>query len=234
VARGSEEQSDSIDEIAGAANSLSSAAKRVAQLVGEFKLGNTPARGTPVDDYRLSGALSNRSGNARDSGWMRKAAGFVIAGVLAGAAYAAPGSPLPSLAKKVLGDDNVQVRPAARETTPGAVMVSGMSVATGNQMVIVFEARQASGQIRVTLSDDREIDVRATGTGASFTSGEQMLTVGNGSSVADFAIAIPRHARLVEIRIGQDRVFLKDGARIVTASQLQGADVWMIPLSPGR
>jgi len=65
VARGSEEQSDSIDEIAGAANSLSSAAKRVAQLVGEFKLGNTPARGTPVDDYRLSGALSNRSGNAR-------------------------------------------------------------------------------------------------------------------------------------------------------------------------
>lgn len=48
VAAASEEQSDSIDEIAGAASSLSSAARRVAQLVGTFKLGDTPARGMPV------------------------------------------------------------------------------------------------------------------------------------------------------------------------------------------
>ena len=48
VATASEEQSDSIDEIAGAANSLSSAARRVAQLVGTFKLGDTPSRGMPV------------------------------------------------------------------------------------------------------------------------------------------------------------------------------------------
>lgn len=48
VATASEEQSDSIDEIAGAANSLSSAARRVAQLVGTFKLGDTPARGVPA------------------------------------------------------------------------------------------------------------------------------------------------------------------------------------------
>ena len=40
VATASEEQSDSIDQIAGAASSLSSAAKRVAQLVGTFKLGD--------------------------------------------------------------------------------------------------------------------------------------------------------------------------------------------------
>jgi len=48
VASASEEQSDSIDEIAGAANSLSSAARRVAQLVGTFKLGDTPSRGIPA------------------------------------------------------------------------------------------------------------------------------------------------------------------------------------------
>jgi methyl-accepting chemotaxis protein len=48
VATASEEQSDSIDEIAGAANSLSSAARRVAQLVGTFKLGDTPGRGQPA------------------------------------------------------------------------------------------------------------------------------------------------------------------------------------------
>lgn len=48
VAAASEEQSDNIDEIAGAASSLSSAARRVAQLVGTFKLGDTPSRGNPV------------------------------------------------------------------------------------------------------------------------------------------------------------------------------------------
>lgn len=48
VATASEEQSDSIDEIAGAASSLSSAARRVAQLVGTFKLGDTPSRGVPA------------------------------------------------------------------------------------------------------------------------------------------------------------------------------------------
>lgn len=48
VATASEEQSGNIDEIAGAASSLSSAARRVAQLVGTFKLGDTPARGLPA------------------------------------------------------------------------------------------------------------------------------------------------------------------------------------------
>lgn len=48
VASASEEQSDNIDEIAGAANSLSSAARRVAQLVGTFKLGDTPSRPMPA------------------------------------------------------------------------------------------------------------------------------------------------------------------------------------------
>jgi len=48
VATASEEQSDNIDKIAGAASSLSSAARRVAQLVGTFKLGDTPSRGNPV------------------------------------------------------------------------------------------------------------------------------------------------------------------------------------------
>jgi methyl-accepting chemotaxis protein len=48
VATASKEQSTNIDEIAGAASSLSSAAKRVAQLVGTFKLGDTPHRGKPA------------------------------------------------------------------------------------------------------------------------------------------------------------------------------------------
>ena len=41
-------RSSARDTIAGAASSLSSAARRVAQLVGTFKLGDTPARGMPA------------------------------------------------------------------------------------------------------------------------------------------------------------------------------------------
>ncbi|HVF39708.1 MAG TPA: hypothetical protein VM939_07385, partial [Gemmatimonadaceae bacterium] len=41
VAMASEEQSESIDRIADAASALGSAAHRVAQLVGTFKLGET-------------------------------------------------------------------------------------------------------------------------------------------------------------------------------------------------
>jgi methyl-accepting chemotaxis protein len=46
VASASAEQSSSIDQIAGAATSLTSASKRVAQLVGTFRLGDTPPSGS--------------------------------------------------------------------------------------------------------------------------------------------------------------------------------------------
>lgn len=75
--------------------------------------------------------------------------------------------------------------------------------------------------------------MRATGTGPAFTAGEDLLTIDNESSHADFTIAIPRHARWVEIRIGEDRVFLKDGARIVTDHAAPGVDSYVIPLTPG-
>ncbi|MEO5579936.1 MAG: hypothetical protein ABIR58_04705 [Gemmatimonadaceae bacterium] len=179
----------------------------------------------------LSGVIAR--GRTRDSGWMRKAAGIVMAGVLAGAAYAAPGSPLPSVLQRALNAVDSQVAPIS-PTASAPAMVSGLAVAAGNHMVIVFEARQADGHIRVSLSDDQEIDVRATGTGASFTSGEQLLSVGNANSTADFLIAIPRNAPLVEIRVGESRVFLKDGPGIDTAFPAQGRDAWIIPLSRDR
>lgn len=172
---------------------------------------------------------------ARDSRWMAKAAGFVVAAALAGAAYAAPGSPLPSLAAGIFGNSSAApTRRVVQKTAPEATVVSGLTVATGNRMVIVFSATQASGNIRVTLGDVQEIEVRATGTGASFTAGEDVLTVGNANSLADFTIEIPRNARLVEIRIGEERVFLKDGTRIVARHAATGMDAYVIPLTAGR
>lgn len=172
---------------------------------------------------------------ARNSIWMRKAAGFVVAAALAGAAYAAPGSPLPSLVEKVFGGgQDASDVPVAQTTVPETPVLSGVTVATGNRMVITFTGTQAVGDIHVTLSDDPEIEVRATGTGASFTAKEEMLTIDNANSRARFAIAIPRDARLVEIRIGEDRVFLKDRSRIVTTNATSGAETWVIPLTSVR
>ncbi|MEO8575846.1 MAG: hypothetical protein ABI556_04060 [Gemmatimonadales bacterium] len=155
-------------------------------------------------------------GRRRNSAWIPKAAGFVVAAVLAGAAYAAPGSPLPSLAAKILGrNQDMPVRiPVARTTTLPAP-VSGLTVATANRMSIVFAATQSDGAIRVTLGDGHEIELRALGPGASFSSSEAELTVDNSGSSADYEIAIPKDAPRVEIRIGARRVFLKEGDRIL-------------------
>jgi len=171
-----------------------------------------------------------RAGKAK---WMTRAAGFVVAAVLAGVAYAAPGSPLPSLVARVFGGPDAPNVAAVQKAVPETPVVSGVTVPAGNRMVITFTSTQTTGEIRVTLSDRADVEVRATGTGAAFTAGEDLLTIDNASSRADFTIAIPRHARLVEIRIGEDRVFLKDGARIVTGHAVPGVDTYVIPLRPG-
>ncbi len=182
---------------------------------------------------RVDHAAVIARGRAGSSKWMGKAAGFVLAAAVAGAAYAAPGSPLPSLVAGIFGGGPDAPRaPVGQKAVPEIPVVSGVTVATGNRMVIAFMATQAAGEIRVTLSDDSEIEVRATGAGASFTAGEEVLTIDNTNSRADVAIAIPRRARLVEIRIRERRVFLKDGARIVTDYSVTGADTYVIPFEP--
>lgn len=174
-------------------------------------------------------------GRARNSKWMGKAAGFLLAAAVAGAAYAAPGSPLPSLVAGIFGSgSDAPGAPVVQRGAPETPMVSGVTVATGNRMVIAFTATQAAGELRVTLSDDAEIEVRATGAGASFTSGDDALTIDNANSRADFAVAIPRNARMVEIRIGERRVFLKNGARIVTDYGVTYPDTYLIPLGQRR
>jgi len=156
-------------------------------------------------------------GRTRDSSWMRKAAGFIVAVTLAGAAYAAPGSPLRSLSERLLSRGQEQasgpVAPAPMAEIPA---LSGISVAPGNRIRIGFAAAQDSGEIRIRLTGGSEIEVRAVGSGASFTTGEGTLEVENTGSRASFEIAIPRHAPEVDVRVGVARVFYKNGDRIVT------------------
>jgi len=166
----------------------------------------------------------------------RQAAGFLIALVLAGAAwaaYAAPGSPVPawvdSFGAWLAG------RPAERGATaaPPGGTEAGIAVAPGTSMVIVFRAAQAAGTARVWLTDGAEVVIRAGQGAASFGSDDGRLIVDNTGSTADFMIEIPRSAERVEIRLGPDRLLLKEGARVIAVGG-ETAEPFLLPLSPAR
>ena len=159
---------------------------------------------------------------------VRWAAGIVgVALGLAGAAYAAPGSPLRAWVRTVLGDGR-PVRP-----DPGP---AGIAVAPGPRLVIAFTARQSEGRVVVNLSDGGDVVARAPAGAATFTSHADRLVIGNAGSSADFVIEIPRDAPLVEILVAGARVFLKDGASAdgvpPARCELVAAGQFSCPLTP--
>ncbi len=167
-------------------------------------------------------------GRRTNLSWMAKAAGFVAAAALAGAAYAASGSPLPSFIERILGQR--EERSTSSVVQPGIPEppVSGVTVTAGKQMVIDFTSAQSVGDIRISLSDGDEIEMRATGSGASFASGDEQLTVENTGSSASYAVAIPRRSPQVEIRIAGERVFLKNGDRVVSNHEVTNMGSYLI------
>lgn len=86
--------------------------------------------------------------------------------------------------------------------------------AAGELLVILFTTEQDSGHVVVRLTDGSDVVVRAPSDAASFTSAEGRLVIENRSRGAVFDIDIPRSAPRVEIRVGGQRAFLKDGASI--------------------
>lgn len=171
----------------------------------------------------------------QNSRWMVRAAGFLAAAALAGVAYAVPGSPLQGIASRIFGgrgSSTASVAPTASSAPASTPTVSGVTVAAGKQMVIDFTSKQSSGSIRVGLSDDPEIAVRAIGGGATFSSAEEALTVNNEGSTASYTIVIPRVAPSVEIRVGSSRVLAKNGDRIVSDYAISSDGTYLIPFTP--
>ncbi len=165
-----------------------------------------------------------RGREVREVRWQRWAAGVVLAVGAAGVAYAAPGSPLRAVARAVMGwveGGSGAPRSAAPMRAPDPV-ASGIAVAPGRELTILFTASQAGAEARVSLTDRTEVVVRALGGPAAFTSDVDRLVIENQGSPADFEIQIPRAAPRVEIRVGAERIFLKEGPR-VTPEQLAAA-----------
>ena len=153
---------------------------------------------------------------------LRRAAIVVLAIGLAGAAYAAPGSPLPELVRQIarkiggLPAETPQPRDIPlRDTSEGPPAVSGIGIPADSPIQIVFTTGQASGGARVSFTDGETITVRGPAGAARFASEADRLVIDNEGTTATYDIEIPRNAPRVEIRLGERRLFLKEGDRLV-------------------
>jgi len=165
---------------------------------------------------------------------LRWAAGFLLAAIVVGAAYAVPGSPLPDWVSAVRGW--MGGGPGATPSTPGPAQapderVAGIAVAPGDELLILFLSPQVEGQVDVALTDDAEVGVRAPIGAATFTSDVERLVIDNRGSSASFEVRIPRAAPRVEIRVVGRRIFLKEGARVM-AGESQARGLYLLPLTP--
>jgi len=175
---------------------------------------------------------------ARPQAWShRRAASILVALGVAGAVYAAPGSPLPKWVANAM--DWIRNRPGTESAipTPEAPSMpdmdsktSGIAIAPGERLVIVFTSPQTEGGVRVSLTEDADVVVRGPSGSAHFTSEPERLVIDNASSTAIFDVAIPRGAPRVEIQVGDHSIFLKEGSR-VTPKEI--GESWTLPLSLG-
>jgi hypothetical protein len=176
-----------------------------------------------------------RAGSA-GLGWARRAAVVILGLGLAGVAYAAPGSPLPGWLRTLTGQaDRAQETPPAGPRAPAQAdesVVSGIAVAPGSRLVIVFPSPPAGARAQVSLSDTSEVVVRALTGRASFSSGTDRLVVETADSAAAFQVVVPRTAPSLEIRAGETTLFRKHGSRITAATDSASGGTYLIPLAP--
>ena len=113
---------------------------------------------------------------------------------------------------------------------------SGIAVLPGQKLTIIFarggevRAPGPAGRVRVSLSEDPEVQIQAPSGAASFTTKADFVLIGVRNSSATFEVRIPRSAPSVEIQVDDDRVFLKDGSRIITSGSTNAAGDYILPL----
>ena len=167
--------------------------------------------------------------------WGRWAASILVMVTVTGVAYAAPGSPLPDLVGRLKewmrGDHRAATVPAR---APTERIASGTAMTPGNRLRIVFLSEQPGGVALVSLTDAAVVEVRALDRPAEFTLDPDRISIDNAGSTARFEIDIPSSAPRVEILVGDRRILLKDGARVVTDAPRDPDGKYRVSLSPLR
>ena len=165
--------------------------------------------------------------------WGRRAAGIVLALGIAGAAYAATGSPLPrwvnSVVERIAGGSPPPKEP---EVVPEPSAVAGIAVTPGERFTIAFAELQSRGTGIVSLTDGRDVAVRAKNGAATFTSAADRLSVNNRGSTADYEIELPRGPGRIEVVVGSRRLLLKEKGRVTGAAPVDSLGRYRLDLTP--
>ena len=184
----------------------------------------------PVPVVEVSDIVS-RAG--RQSRRWKLAAGVLLALAVAGGAYALPGSPLRRWIQ-FAGDRTSQPEvsaPSPQATSAPAPAGAGIAVNPGRKLVIQFAAAQPRSEARVRLVDSALVVVQSSSSAVTFTSELDRLLIDNTGAAGSFEIRIPQSASRVDIRVGDTRVFLKEGQRIDTRGDRLPEGSWVIPLN---
>jgi hypothetical protein len=163
---------------------------------------------------------------------LRRAAAIVFALAAAGAAYAAPGSPVPEWIERVLAGDAGTAPPTlvvpVPRPEPAPPDSAGIAVAAGTALTVAVPAPPRAGFALIVLVDGTEVAAHTAGA-AAFTAGAGRILVETRADSLDLVIAIPRTALRVDVVIGGRRLFRKDGPTIETGARADAQGRWVLP-----
>ena len=166
---------------------------------------------------------------------LRWAAGIALAlGLAASAAYAAPGSPVPgwiAQAARALG----LAAPAADPSLDGTqlpVESAGIALIPGDSLLIEFLEAGLSGYLRVDLTDDLEVMVRAPTGSTRFVSEPERLLVEH-PTPDTVHVQLPRAGARVVVRVGDRLLLQKDGPDVSAAQEAASDSGYVFRLGPG-
>lgn len=166
----------------------------------------------PLPEISVEGVIYRAHRRGRRT-YIAAAAGIVLF-VLAAAASAMPGSPLRSWLVGLVGEG--RETPAQGGQGPATGAPGGISVIPTGEFELVFEAVQEVGVLRITLTDQSELAVRAIGEGPSYSLAPEHVRVENAGSTADYEITLPRSAGHVRIRVADAVVLVSRDGSIAT------------------
>jgi len=193
--------------------------QRIAEALSTL---DTPATPISIGDIRRAGHQPAR----RRLPWMRMAAAIVVGLAFAGAAYAAPGSPLPALLRRVIegGGGERAVMPTSSPF--------GIAVSPRGELTISIDAI-GGAEITVRLDDATgEVSVRSTSEQIVFESDPGHLSVVSPEAGTRIEIVVPTAALLVRIVSAGEPLWVKRDDGVTSTFPLDTAGTYRMLIEP--
>lgn len=216
------------------ASSCGDCSRRLEEIEREERAVDSLLRELDDPAPRLDAGAIARRAEARRPRLLRWAAGVALVLGVGGVAYALPGSPLPRWIGAIVewtGGAGAPLSPTVTSPEPADRSPAGIAVAPGEDLLILFRTGNARGRVLVTLTERADVEIHAPHGAATFTVGETRLVVNDEGLATTYEIGIPATAPRIEIRVGERRIFLKEGSRITSIGSSGGSPPYLLPLA---